>query len=137
MNSSASRETRRSDSINFAGRAVLAILLSFAAYASAWWFAAKPHPTGDEPRYLAIAFSLAEDGDFDLMNQARENKLGKLYPEFSGLTAGDYCMCANPRAPLRTPHGIGFPLILAPLLAAGLSVTGLRVALALLTALSA
>jgi hypothetical protein len=71
------------------------------------------------------------------MNQARENKLGKLYPEFSGLTPGDYCMCAHPRAPLRNPHGIGFPLILAPLLAAGSSVTGLRMALALLAALSA
>ena len=117
-------------------RAILALAFTFPAYTLAW-LAAKPGPIGDEPRYLANAISLAEDGDFDLANQARENAVGKLYPSLSYLTFSDYCMCATPRAPMHNPQGVGLSLVLAPFLALGVPANGLRVVLALIAALAA
>lgn len=68
---------------------------------------------GDEPHYLLAADSLISDGDVDVRNQRAARAWSDWYPyelELHGkATDGE----------LNEPHGIGFPLLIAPAYALG------------------
>jgi hypothetical protein len=63
---------------------------------------------GDEPHYLLTAKSLVEDRSPDLLDEFRARDYGDIYPEIlvprGALTKGM----------LNEPHGLGFPLLIAP-----------------------
>src|SRR5438270_31422 len=68
---------------------------------------------GDEPHYLLTARSLLDDGDVDLVNQYATGAYRPFYPytldPHGSLTGGR----------LDEPHGLGFPVLIAPAYAAG------------------
>jgi hypothetical protein len=68
---------------------------------------------GDEPHYLLTAESLVEDGDADLVDDYRDREYADSYPypldPHGALTEGR----------LHEPHGVGFPLLIAPAYALG------------------
>ena len=68
---------------------------------------------GDEPHYLLTAKSIVDDGNVDLTDEYRERSYRAFYPlalEPHGLLT---------RGRLNEPHGIGFPLLIAPAYAIG------------------
>ena len=68
---------------------------------------------GDEPHYLLAAQSLVEDGDVDVRNQYAERDYARFYP---------YELDVHGRETegrLNEPHGVGFPLLIAPAYAVG------------------
>lgn len=68
---------------------------------------------GDEPHYLLTATSLLEDGDVDLLDDYREREYEDFYP----YALDPHGQLTNGR--LNEPHGVGFPLLIAPALAIG------------------
>ena len=93
------------------GRRAAAIwLVLFAAYLTTIGLSAfgASEYGGDEPHYLLTAHSIAQDGDFDLLDDYREREYREFYPytldPHGALTRGR----------LHEPHGIGFPLIVTP-----------------------
>jgi hypothetical protein len=68
---------------------------------------------GDEPHYLLTAKSLVEDGNIDLTDEYR----GRAYSEFYPRTLDPHGVLTKGR--LNEPHGIGFPLLIAPAYAVG------------------
>jgi len=97
-------------------RRTLAVwLILLAAYASTIGmraFAASEYG-GDEPHYLLTAKSIVDDGDIDVLNQFRKRQYRSFYPyelrPQGVLTKGR----------LNEPHGVGFPLLIAPAYAIG------------------
>ena len=68
---------------------------------------------GDEPHYLLAAHSIVHDGDVDVLDEYDERAYADFYPHelrpHGRETEGR----------LNEPHGVGFPLLIAPAYAAG------------------
>jgi hypothetical protein len=84
---------------------------------------------GDEPHYLLTAKSLVEDGNIDLTDEYR----GSAYTSFYPATLDPHGVLTNGR--LNEPHGVGFPLLIAPAFAIG-GPKGVEVLLAAIAALA-
>jgi hypothetical protein len=68
---------------------------------------------GDEPHYLLAAHSIVHDGDVDVRDEYRERTYSEFYPHElrpHGQPTGGR---------LNEPHGVGFPLLIAPAYAIG------------------
>lgn len=96
-------------------RAAAIFLLCLAAYASTLGMDAfgVSDYGGDEPHYLLTATSVIEDGDVDLLDEYRE----RAYAEFYPYDLDPHGQTTDGR--LNEPHGVGFPLLIAPALAVG------------------
>lgn len=84
---------------------------------------------GDEPHYLLAAESIVSDGDVDVRNQRAERAWRDWYPyelELHGKATGGR---------LNEPHGIGYPLLIAPVYAVA-GPKGVEVFMALVAALA-
>jgi hypothetical protein len=82
----------------------------FAAYAATLGLPAfgSSDYAGDEPHYLLIAESIVSDGDIDLTDEYRTRAYRDFYPlelEVHGQPTGNR---------IHEPHGVGFPLLIAP-----------------------
>jgi hypothetical protein len=112
-------------------RAAALCLVLFAVYAATLGLDAfgRSDYAGDEPHYLLTAKSIVEDGAIDLNDEYRERSYRSFYPyELNPdgvLTQGR----AN------EPHGIGFPLLIAPAYAVA-GAKGVELFLAALAALA-
>ncbi|MGI8593887.1 MAG: hypothetical protein ACR2ML_05900, partial [Solirubrobacteraceae bacterium] len=68
---------------------------------------------GDEPHYLLTAESIVSDADIDLANQYRQRAYADWYP-------GTLEVHGSPtNGQVNEPHGLGFPLLIAPAYAIG------------------
>jgi hypothetical protein len=91
-------------------RAGLLWLVAFAVYASTIGFDAFGIADygGDEPHHLLTAMSIVDDGTPDLFDEYRSRAYDEYYPYEMAprgvLTSGN----------LNEPHGVGFPLLIAP-----------------------
>ncbi len=106
-------------------------LLLFAVYAATLGldsFAAADYG-GDEPHYLLTAKSLVEDGNPDLLDEYRTRDYDEIYP-YSLEPRG-----ALTNGLLNEPHGVGFPLLIAPAYALA-GPTGVELFLAAIAALA-
>jgi hypothetical protein len=83
---------------------------------------------GDEPHNLLTAKSLVEDGNIDLTDEYR----GRAYSSFYPRPLDPHGVLTNGR--LNEPHGVGFPLLIAPAFAIG-GPKGVEVLLAAIAAL--
>jgi hypothetical protein len=112
-------------------RAALLWLAAFAVYASTIGMHAfgDSEYGGDEPHQLLTAMSIVEDGNPNLLDEYRARDYAEYYPyelrPRGVLTAGN----------LNEPHGVGFPLLIAPAWAVG-GATGVELFLAALAALA-
>jgi hypothetical protein len=85
-------------------------LLLFAVYAATLGLSAfgASHYGGDEPHYLLAAQSIVEDGNVDVLDEYAQRAYSDFYPyrlrRHGQTTEGR----------LNEPHGIGFPLLIAP-----------------------
>ena len=111
-------------------RAALLWLVFFAVYASTIGlnaFGASAYG-GDEPHQLLTAMSIVEDGSPNLIDEYRSRAYSDFYPydlrPRGVLTSGN----------LHEPHGVGFPLLIAPAWAVGGEI-GVELFLAALAAL--
>jgi hypothetical protein len=104
-------------------------LVLFAVYAGTIGLRAFDHSqyAGDEPHYLLTAKSLVEDGSVDLTDEYRSRAYREFYPR----TLGPRGLLTHGR--LDEPHGLGFPLLIAPAFA----VAGAKGAEVLLAAVAA
>jgi len=68
---------------------------------------------GDEPHYLLAAHSIVHDGDVDVRDEYRERAYSEFYPH----TLRPHGRPTEGR--LNEPHGVGFPLLIAPAYAIG------------------
>ena len=106
-------------------------LLLFAAYAATLGlhaFGASEYG-GDEPHYLLAAKSIVDDGDVDVLDEYAARAYADFYP---------YELRRHGRPTegrLNEPHGIGFPLLIAPAYAVG-GVKGVELFLAAIAALA-
>src|SRR5918992_5766272 len=112
-------------------RAALLWLLLFAAYATTLGLDAfaDSDSGGDEPHYLLAAESLVSDSDVDLRDEYAARDFEAFYP---------YDLDRHGRETkgrLHEPHGIGFPLLIAPAYAIG-GAHGVELFLAALAALA-
>src|SRR5688500_6840129 len=90
-------------------------LLLFAAYAATLGLSAfgSSDYGGDEPHYLLAAESIVEDGDVDVRDEYAERAFEEFYPY-------DLDRHGRPvEGRLNEPHGVGFPLLIAPANALG------------------
>ncbi|MEA2472694.1 MAG: hypothetical protein QOE06_609 [Thermoleophilaceae bacterium] len=112
-------------------RAALLWLVAFALYASTIGlhaFGASEYG-GDEPHHLMTAISIAEDGSPDLLDEYRSHAYSSFYPyelRPRGVLTG---------RSLDEPHGVGFPLLIAPAWAVG-GTHGVELFLAAIAALA-
>jgi hypothetical protein len=96
-------------------RTVLVWLALFGVYASTLGLDAflDSDYGGDEPHYLLGAKSLVDDGDIDLADEYRDRDYLDFYPyeldRHGKLTEGR----------VHEPHGVGFPVLIAPAFAIG------------------
>jgi hypothetical protein len=84
---------------------------------------------GDEPHYLLAAHSIVHDGDVDVRDEYEERAYAEFYPgelRPHGQTT---------KGRLNEPHGVGFPILIAPAYAVG-GAHGVEVFLAALAALA-
>jgi len=112
-------------------RAALLGLLLFAVYAGTLGldaFASSDYG-GDEPHYLLAAKSLVEDGDLDVLDQYAAREYSTFYP----LVLEPQSVETMGR--LHEPHGVGFPLLIAPAFALA-GETGVELFLAAIAALA-
>jgi len=106
-------------------------LLLFAAYSATLGlnaFGASDYG-GDEPHYLLAAESIIEDGDVDVLDEYAERAYTDFYP---------YELRRHGRTTegrLNEPHGIGFPLLIAPAYAIA-GANGVELLLAAIAALA-
>ena len=111
-------------------RAALLCLVAFAVYASTIGLDAFGDSDygGDEPHQLLTAISIVDDGSPNLIDEYRAREYSEYYPyelrPRGVLTAGN----------LNEPHGLGFPLLIAPAWAIG-GETGVELFLAAIAAL--
>src|SRR4051812_12095183 len=84
---------------------------------------------GDEPHYLLTAKSIVDDGNLDLTGEYRSRAYASFYPR----TLDPHGLLTEGQ--LNEPHGLGFPLLIAPAYAVGGAV-GVEVLLAALAALA-
>lgn len=112
-------------------RAAAVFLICLAAYASTLGlrsFGISDYG-GDEPHYLLTATSLLEDGDVDLLDDYAERSYDDFYP----YVLDPHGQTTDGR--LNEPHGVGFPLLIAPALAIG-GAKGVELFVAVLAALA-
>lgn len=94
-----------------------------------------PRPTADEPHYLLAASSIVDDLDVDLRDEyADPEVVGRFY---DGPTLDQHAYEYRPDGRWTSVHGVGLPLLLAPVLALGGGLTAARVLLVVLAALLA
>jgi hypothetical protein len=95
------------------------------------------HPpfTGDEPHYALEAFSLADDGDFDLTNDYAS--VDRVFRVTGTPTLQPQAVQARPGGPLVSIHGAGLAIVLAPAARLGGSVAALRIEMIVLAAIGA
>src|SRR5215210_7411112 len=112
-------------------RAAALWLLLFAAYAATLGLHAFGNSDygGDEPHYLLSAKSIVEDGDVDV----RDEFASRAYREFYPQTLEKHGRPTKGR--LNEPHGVGFPLLIAPAFAIG-GAKGVELFLAAIAALA-
>ena len=96
-------------------KAALLWLLCFAVYASTLGLHAFGHSdyASDEPHYLLTAKSLVDDRNADLLDEYQTHAYDDFYPyelKPQGTLTKGY---------LNEPHGVGFPLLIAPAFAIG------------------
>lgn len=96
-------------------RTLVLWLVLFAAYAATLGLDAfgSSDYAGDEPHHLLAAESLVEDGDLDVRPELDAREYADFYP---------YVLEPHGRATggrLNEPHGVGFPLLIAPAFALG------------------
>jgi hypothetical protein len=106
-------------------------LLLFAAYAATLGlnaFGASEYG-GDEPHYLLAAKSIVEDGDVDVLDEYA----GRAYADFYPYDLHRHGRPTEGR--LNEPHGVGFPLLIAPAYAVG-GAKGVELFLAAIAALA-
>src|SRR3954452_15386083 len=84
---------------------------------------------GDEPHYLLTAKSIVDDGSLDLADEYRSRGYSPFYPR----TLDPHGLLTQGR--LNEPHGVGFPLLIAPAYAIA-GAKGVEVMLAALAALA-
>jgi hypothetical protein len=112
-------------------RAAALWLVLFAVYAATIGLPAFGHSdyAGDEPHYLLTAKSIVDDGNVDLTDEYRAGSYHSFYPgtldPHGVLTKGL----------LNEPHGVGFPLLIAPAWAIA-GAKGVEVLLAAIAALA-
>jgi hypothetical protein len=96
-------------------RAALLWLVVFGLYASTTGLHAfdSSRYGGDEPHYLLTAKSLADDGNPDLTDEYRRGAYDSFYPH----PLDPHGTLTERR--LNEPHGVGFPLLIAPAWALG------------------
>jgi hypothetical protein len=106
-------------------------LLLFGAYAATLGLHAfgSSDYAGDEPHYLLAAHSIVHDGDVDVRDEYRE----RAYSEFYPYKLRPHGQAVKGR--LNEPHGVGFPLLIAPAYAIG-GARGVELFLAALAALA-
>lgn len=111
-------------------RALLIWLALFAVYAGTIGIEAFPGHDygGDEPHYLLTAESIVSDGDIDLTDEYRT----RAYADWYAGRLHIHGTTTNGR--IHEPHGMGFPLLIAPAYAIGGPV-GVELFLAALAAL--
>lgn len=110
------------------------VLLPLAVYLAALpWVTALRPPDGDEPYYLLLAHSLAEDFDIDLADEYRDEVWRAFSRHELEPQPGDP---VGPGGEVFSRHEPLLPLLLAPFYAAG-GVVGARALLAALAALAA
>src|SRR6266511_5370020 len=68
---------------------------------------------GDEPHYLLAAHSIVHDGDVDVLDEYDERAYADFYPH-KLQPHGE-----ETEGRLNEPHGVGFPLLIAPAYALG------------------
>ena len=90
-------------------------LLLFAAYAATLGMSAfgRSDYGGDEPHYLLAARSIVEDGNVDVLDEYADRAYSEFYPYDLGRHGRET------EGRLNEPHGIGFPLFIAPAYAVG------------------
>jgi len=110
------------------------VLLPAAVYLAIlpWTATARP-PDGDEPYYLLLAHSLAEDGDVDLADEYRDEAWRAFTAQHLEPQPGDP---VGPGGEVFSRHEPLLPLLLAPAYA-GAGVTGARLLMLALAALAA
>jgi hypothetical protein len=112
-------------------RTAALFLLAFGVYAATLGLHAfgSSELAGDEPHYLLAAKSIVEDGNVDVGDEFIAKSYAEFYPylldRHGQLTKGQ----------LNEPHGVGFPLLIAPAYAIG-GATGVQLFLAVLAALA-
>ena len=112
-------------------RAAILWLVAFGVYASTLGLGAfgSADYGGDEPHQLLTTMSIVEDGSPNLIDEYRSRDYDEYYPyelrPRGVLTAGN----------LNEPHGVGFPLMIAPAWAIG-GETGVELLLAAIAALA-
>src|SRR5215204_7516518 len=84
---------------------------------------------GDEPHYLLAAKSLVHDGDVDVRDEYAERAYDEFYPH----ELRPHGRETDGR--LNEPHGLGFPLLIAPAFALG-GATGVELFLTAIAALA-
>jgi hypothetical protein len=90
-------------------------LVLFAAYAATLGLNAfgRSDYGGDEPHYLLAAESIVDDGDVDVLDEYAARAYADFYP-YELRRHG-----RRTRGRLNEPHGVGFPLLVAPAYAIG------------------
>ena len=68
---------------------------------------------GDEPHYLLAAESIVQDGDVDVLDEYASRAYSEFYP-YTLRPHGE-----ETEGRLNEPHGVGFPLLIAPAYALG------------------
>ena len=96
-------------------RTIALWLLLFAVYAATLGMSAfgRSDYAGDEPHYLLAARSIVEDGNVDVLDEYADREYAGFYP---------YDLRPHGRETegrLNEPHGVGFPLLIAPAYALG------------------
>ena len=106
-------------------------LILFAAYAATLGLHAFDDSdyAGDEPHYLLAAESLVDDGDIDVKDEYAARAYDDFYPY-------DLDVHGDPtNGRLHEPHGVGFPVLIAPAYAIG-GAEGVELFLAAIAALA-
>lgn len=91
-------------------------------------------PTGDEGHYLAIAVSIAGDGDVDLSDDYGSSDMARLDPALGPLSPGTHAHRYRPDGPLLSTHGFGLGVLLAPVVWLGGGLIGVRLFLIVIAA---
>lgn len=134
---SSSPQSRRASRWITAGLAALVTLVTFGV-GMVILSTADPNPTGDEPHYLLVAQSIAEDGDIDLANDySSPERVGEAYPGFTELDPLTHAGQYEEGGPVVPIHSVGLPLLLVPAFELGQGWFVARATMVLLTALTA
>lgn len=95
----------------------------------------RPVPTGDEPHYLLYAYTLAHTGSVDLREVYADGAAGRFYP--GDLAPDGHAFDYQDDGHLISVHGIGLPVLMAPVLYLTNSALAIRLEMIVLSALTA